>query len=130
MISTKPHRFVPTLTDVVQADEGSRSASLASSVETPVASWQSTSAAPAPSPERVPLRAEPVDVQAIVTRACAQVQKGLDEQIRDMVTQHMQGHQLALVLSLREQMVPLIESMVREAVTSQLLQSDKPVPLP
>lgn len=128
MTSPKPHRFVPTLTDVVQSDEGPRSPSVESSVKPPLASWETTQVVPGAVP--VSVLTQPVDVQTVVAKACAQVQQGLDEQIRHLVIQHMQGHQLALVLSLREQLVPLVETMVREAVTRQLSQSDKPEPLP
>ena len=108
-------RFVPTLTEVVHLDA------------------QTLEQAPLPSddePVVVPEVLQTSDAQGadnsteqLVSRACAIVLQGLDEHIRAVVTQAMQTQQLLLVQSLRGQLAPVVEALVRDAVAGETAQA-------
>lgn len=108
---SEPRRFVPTLTDVVEVP-------VVASV-----SLDNGDFSAATQPEAVPLPA-PItpqwDPDALVARACATVTQGLDDHIRAVVADAMQTQHMLLVQSLRGQLQPLVEAMVRDAVEGEM----------
>ena len=59
----------------------------------------------------------------VIGQAVLQVLQGLDDHIRAVVTQAMQTQQLLLVQSLRGQLAPVVEALVRDAVAGETAQA-------
>ena len=108
-------RFVPTLTDVVHLD-----------AQNPVEVQLPGADGPAVVSEAGlggPQHSADASVDQLVGRACATVLQGLDDHIRAVVNEAMQTQQLLLVQSLRSQLVPVVETLVRDAVASDAAQA-------
>jgi hypothetical protein len=108
-------RFVPTLTEVVHLDtQPLEQAQLPVDDETVgVSEGGQTREAHGPD----------TSTEQLVSRACAIVLQGLDDHIRAVVTQAMQTQQLLLVQSLRGQLAPVVEALVRDAVAGETAQA-------
>jgi hypothetical protein len=108
-------RFVPTLTEVVHLD-----------AQTPEQAQLPTDAEAVVVPEVGPTSetlGRDTSTEQLVSRACAIVLQGLDDHIRAVVTQAMQTQQLLLVQSLRGQLAPVVEALVRDAVAGETAQA-------
>ena len=55
-----------------------------------------------------------------MSRVCATVTQGLDDHVRAVVADAMQAQHMLLVQSLRKQLAPLVDPLVRDVVAGEM----------
>lgn len=126
-----PRRFVPTLTDVVRPEElmatamvqaTSPDVDVVRAEQAMVVGQENGSAASQESGLVAESAQSTPDAAALVAKVCETVHQTLDDHLRTMVMQQVQAQQLLLIQSLRAELLPLVHSLVEDAVQAALQQ--------
>ncbi len=126
-----PRRFVPTLTDVVRPEElmatamvqaTSPDVDVVRAEQAMVVGQENGNAASQESGLVAESAQSTPDAAALVAKVCETVHQALDDHLRTMVMQQVQAQQLLLIQSLRAELLPLVHSLVEDAVQAALQQ--------